>query len=206
MATINEINGKLSGTIGPVVMVNGKYGQYIRAKGISKKAKTEAQLRQCDKMRRAAQFLQPLATVMKRLYVEPMGKRNYQQAALSQAMLQAIDENGELVPSKVLISRGTLAQISGMTMRMESDRLVLSWTDNSQAAGANADDRLVAVLYKPELSTVIDFFTDATRRQGSCNLDISKCTKGEYLIYACFLAANDMLVSNSCYVGKITKN
>lgn len=206
MAKINEITGRLSGVIGPVVLVNSKNGQYIRSKGTNKKKKSEAQLRQCDKLRLASQFLRPLAKVLKRLYVEPMAKRNYQQAALSQAMRQAIDANGELVPSKVLISRGTLAQIEGLTMEMEDKQLVLSWTDNSQAAGANANDQLVVVIYRSIYPLVYDFFTDTTRIQGNCTLDLSHLQQGTYLVYVTFLDAKGEQVSNSCHAGSLELN
>ena len=203
MARLNENTGRFSGLIGPVVMVEGKTGPYLRSKCINNNSKTEAQLRQRAKMKVASSFLKPLAEVLKRLYIEPVGRSNYQQAALSQTMRQAIDDEGKLVPERVLVSRGTLAQPQDMQMEVGEKCLTLSWTDNSHTGGANADDRLVVVLYHPRLPHVIDFFTDSTRCQGSCCLDISECKKGEYLVYATFVEAKDRQVSNSCFVGAI---
>lgn len=205
MARIDEVTGKLSGAVGPVVLVNGKSGQIVRSKITSNKSKSEAQLRQRAKMQAASSFLRPLAEVLKRLYVEPVGKSNYQQAALSQAMRQAIGENGDLVPERVLISRGTMAQPQDMRMEAEDDSLALSWTDNSHVGGANANDRLVVVLYDPELMYVYDFFTETTRCQGTCRLDVSRCKKGDYLVYATFVAAKGNSVSNSCYVALLSR-
>ena len=201
MARINENTGRLSGLVGPVVLVNGKNGQYLRSKITTNKSKTEAQLRQREKMRQASLFLKPLAEVLKQLYVEPVGRSNYQQAALSQAMRQAIDEEGKVVAERVLISRGTLAQPQDMRMEREGDELVLAWTDNSHTGGANADDRLVVVLYNPDCPDVCPYFTDATRSQGSCRLGLGKFKKGDYLVYATFVAAKGKQVSNSCYLG-----
>ena len=200
MARIDETTGRLSGLVGPVVLVNGKNGQYMRSKIATNKSKTEAQLRQREKMRQATLFLRPLAEVLKQLYVEPVGKSNYQQAALSQVMRQAIDEEGILVAERVLISRGTLAQPQDMRMEMDGNELIIAWTDNSHTGGANANDRLVVVLYEPEIENVCSFFTTTTRSQGSCRLAIGNL-KGEHLVYATFIAAKGNAVSNSCFVG-----
>lgn len=200
MARLNENTGRFSGLIGPVVMVEGRTGPYLRSKCATNTSKTEAQLRQRDKMRKASQFLKPLAEVLKLLYVEPQGKSNYQQAALSQAMRQAIDEDGNLVRERVLVSRGTLAQPHDMRMEVGEEELLLAWTDNSHTAGANADDRLVVVLYNPSLPDARCFVTETTRRQGTCRIALEKMKKGDYLVYATFLAANGKQVSNSCLV------
>lgn len=204
MAKVNEITGRLSGAIGPVVMVEGKTGPYMRSKCTTNKSKSEAQLRQRDKMRQASLFLKPLAEVLKRLYVEPVGRSNYQQAALSQVMRQAIDEEGALVAERVLISRGTLAQPQDMKMVMGEEEITLTWSDNSHAAGANANDRLVVVLYNCEFEDVLPFFTDTTRSEGLCSIAVGKLKKGEYLVYATFIAAKCDAVSNSCFMGTIS--
>lgn len=138
--------------------------------------------------------------MLKQLYVEPVGKSNYQQAALSQVMHQAIDEGGNLVAERVLISRGTLAQPQDMRVEMDENELIIAWTDNSHMGGANANDRLVVVLYEPEIENVCSFFTTTTRSQGSCRLAIGNL-KGEHLVYATFIAAKGNAVSNSCFVG-----
>ena len=200
MARIDENTGRLSGLVGPVVLVNGKNGQYLRSKITTNKSKTEAQLRQREKMREASLFLKPLAEVLKQLYVEPVGRSNYQQAALSQTMRQAVDEEGTLVAERVLVSRGTLAQPQDMRMEMDGNELIIAWTDNSHTGGANANDRLVVVLYEPEIEDVCSSFTDTTRSQGSCRLAIGNL-KGEYLVYATFIATKGNAVSNSCFVG-----
>ena len=101
MAKIDETTGKLSGLVGPVVLIDGKQGRIVRSKAVSSNRKTEAQLRQREKMRQASLFLKPLAEVLKQLYVEPVGRSNYQQAALSQAMRQAIDEEGKVTIDEI---------------------------------------------------------------------------------------------------------
>ena len=201
MAKIDETTGKLSGLVGPVVLIDGKQGRIVRSKAVPSNHKTEAQLRQREKMRQASLFLKPLAEVLKHLYVEPVGRSNYQQAALSQTMRQAVDEEGTLVAERVLISRGTLAQPQDMRMEREGNELALAWTDNSHTGGANADDRLVVVLYNPDCPDVCPYFTDTTRSQGSCRLALGKFKKGDYLVYATFVAAKGKQVSNSCYLG-----
>ena len=76
----------------------------------------------------------------------------------------------------------------------------IAWADNSHTGGANANDRLVVVLYAPEIEDVSSFFTDTTRSQGSCRLAIGNL-KGEHLVYATFIAAKGNAVSNSYFVG-----
>lgn len=76
----------------------------------------------------------------------------------------------------------------------------IAWADNSHMGGANANDRLVVVLYEPEIENVCSFFTTTTRSQGSCRLAIGNL-KGEHLVYATFIAAKGNAVSNSYFVG-----
>jgi hypothetical protein len=114
--------------------------------------------------------------------------------------------------SKVRISMGSLAPVSGVTVASESVASVsLTWLDNSQANNASETDQLIVSLYDAVTNEVVYVPGCASRSQAVATLNLPAEWSGrtpEVFVFLISLegnglSANRETVSNTVYAGQV---
>ncbi len=170
MATFDKgILGGFSGKVGPVVgaQVNGQNILRSAPKKITRPP-SEAQRLQRLKMKVVGDFLNPMAFLLTTSFGKPQGKKSSFNLATSYHLTDALIPTADgfsIQYPKVLIARGDLRGLDGTRLTVESNQtLQLQWDNNSNQAMANATDRLLLVLYVPELKAY-EFYTNVATRE-----------------------------------------
>lgn len=202
MAKVNIFNGTISGKLGQMVLVNGKTGVYVRSLPKTNDKKSEAQLRQRNKMQQANAFLKPLKEFLSIGFVERRPNQNPYQAATSALMRGAFVDN-ELDYSRARISEGSVCPPVKNSVSISDHVAIFRWDDNSADIDAKETDHAVILLYSPETGTVLWEIKKETRKDKYCLHLIGTQYIGIFHVYMAFVNRRHDRISNSNYLGII---
>lgn len=211
MGTIKQgILGGFSGTVGTVVGGKWKSTDYMRSRASSvANPRTEAQLTQRAKFATVLRFLQPLTEFLRtgfKLYASKMTQFN---SAMSYNLHNAV---GGSYPdftidyAKALISRGNLAEMLNPVVDVtDSQKVTVSWDDNSGVGNAKATDQTLVVIYNASRAEIVAAMRDAKRTETSQEIDVPQHFIGDEVeIFVAFISEDGREVSNSFYLGSVT--
>lgn len=206
MAKIRTINGDFSGKIGPVVLVNGKTGKYLRALPKKNDKKSEGQVKQRTKLKVVNDFLKPIKEFLPIGFVQRDARHNPYQAATSLLLKHAFKEDSEMPElnfANVLICQGTLAMPQKASVSVSDHVIIFRWEDNSKSVCAKATDKLVFMLYDIEHQHAIWGINETSREEEHHLYLADNDLVGIYQGYIAFINSKETEISNSVYVGEI---
>lgn len=203
------ILGPFSGKVGTVVGANWRGKNVMRSRPKkSTKLPSENQELQRERFTRVVRFLAPIKTVLTRYFGQSANFRSRYDLATSYHLKNAVlleDDAFEIQYNKVLISKGDLQGISGAKIIPRPNaEMRLEWIDNSGQGLALPKDKLLFVIYAPDLD-VFEIFEDTAQRDSSeVNLIAASYLQGSTVhCWAGFVNNERKLSSLSLYLGDI---
>lgn len=171
-----NILGGGSGKVGNVVMYERNGTACIRSMPSSyKDKKSDAQLRQRQKMNLIHQFLRPFKQLLHFTFFEANTGRSAYQSAQSYNLKQAISgdyPNQYLNKSKALLAKGSIEEPDHIQIEMEQNKAMITWSNESLPDGARWDDTLV-VMWGNGQGEADYIFTGVRRSAGSYTINFS---------------------------------
>jgi len=218
MGTIKKgILGGFSGRVGNVIGSTWKGQDVMKIRPATVfNPNTERQQEQRAKFGMVGRFNRAHLNLIRigfRAYTKNMTAVN---AAMSYNMANAVTgtwPNLEIDFSKVMISMGTLAPVSGVTALSEASASVsLGWASGLQSANGRGSDQVIVSLYDKLSGEVVFFLACASRQEESVSLSLPANWSGRTAEVFVFLislegtglAASRESVSNTVYAGSVT--
>ena len=209
MGTIKKgILGGFSGKVGTVVGASWKGISYMRSLPQHvKNPRTDGQMSQRSKFALALNILKPMTAFLRtgwKLYTHRQTAFN---SAMSYTLANAISgayPDYAIDPSKVLVSRGSLATAANASVAAAGGNIDISWTDNSGVGSAKQTDKaLIAVLNTTKGEAITDT-AGAERTEGTQTIIVPADWSGdEVQVYIGFISEDHREVANSVYLGAI---
>jgi hypothetical protein len=205
MAKIKTITGDFTGKIGPVVLVNGKTGKYIRSLPNRTDKKSEGQIKQRNKLQIVNAFLKPIKDFLQIGYLERNENQYAYHAATSNLMRNGFDEgNSEnLAYQKVQVCKGSLAPAHEPTVSVSDHVIVFRWEDNDSIPCSKTTDKLVFLLYSPEQQISLGGICETKRSEKYHLYLVDNKLTGKFLAYIAFINKHENRISNSTFLGEI---
>ena len=209
MGTIKKgILGGFSGKVGTVVGGSWKGISYMRSLPQKvKNPRTEGQVSQRSKFAITMYYLKPMTAFLRtgwKLYAHRQSPIN---AAMSYALANAITgayPDYDIDPSKVLVSRGSLATAVNANANDAGGSIDISWDDNSGVSNAKQTDKALIAIANPTKGEAVTITTGEERMTGYQNVAIPADWSGdEVQVYLGFISEDGKEVSNSVYLGVI---
>ncbi len=129
-------------------------------------------------------------------------------AAMSHVIANAINgayPDYDIDPSKVLVSRGSLAPADNGLITGTSSSITVSWNDNSGSGNAKVTDKALIAICNLIRGEAITDTAGAARSAGTQTLiPPSNWTEDEVHVYLGFISEDGKEVSNSVYLGSIS--
>ena len=211
MATFDKgILGGFSGKVGTVV------GARWRGKNIMRSlpqrgdyTPSELQLQQRAKFKTVIRFLTPIQRIVAKFFGSEQGDKSPFNLATGYHLTEAVIPDGDdyvMDYPKVLISRGDLRGLTDETLTAAANQeLTLGWTDNSGQGNADANDKLVVVVYSPTANLYQQVDPAGVRSDASATLSLPAYYSGlEVQVWATFVTADEKLAATSSYLGAVT--
>ena len=203
---VQGILGGVSGKVGTVIgsIRNGK--AYVRGLNTSNKdPKTKRQLAQRMKFKLGLQLVAPASDFIK------IGFRNFAvghyavNSAMAYNLKTALTGNYPsfgIDPSKVVLSRGKLAEAEGATASVSGDKASFTWDDNSSEEDADMSDFALLAVYNFTKRKVAESLETASRMDGKATIKIpGSWSKDKLSFYIAFASVESEAVSESVYIG-----
>jgi hypothetical protein len=209
MGTIKQgILGGFSGKVGTVVGSSWKGISYMRSiPQHVKNPRTDGQLSQRSKFALALNMLKPMTAFLRtgwKLYAHKQTPFN---AAMSYTLANAITgayPDYEIDPSKVLVSRGSLATAANASAAAAGGNIEISWSDNSGVGSAKQTDRALIAILNPAKGEAITDTAGAERTEETQTVILPADWSGdEVQVYIGFISEDHREVSNSVYLGAV---
>ena len=209
MGTIKKgILGGFSGKVGTVVGGSWKGIAYMRSLPQKvKNPRTEGQVSQRSKFALTMYYLKPMTAFLRtgwKLYAHRQSPIN---AAMSYALANAVTgayPDYEIDPSKVLVSRGSLATAVNANANDVGGSIDISWDDNSNVSNAKQTDKALVAIVNPTKGEAVTITAGEERMTGNQNTVIPADWSGdEVQVYLGFISEDGKEVSNSVYLGAI---
>jgi len=218
MGTIRKgLLGGVSGKVGNVVGGNWKGIDYLRIMPASvANPKSEKQMNQRIKFMTVIRFLQPFTEFVRIGFKAYATKMTAFNAAMSYNFKNAISgtyPDYSIDYSKVLLSRGSLTSVYNAACVAElGDTVKLSWDNNSGSGTAQANDKVLAVIFNPATHEVIYTMDAGQRGDAQAELDVPTSYSGKEVHCFMAFASLDSLIANggkkaisdSCYAGSVS--
>ncbi len=205
----NGIFGPILGKLGPLVGASWKKTYYLRALPKKKKnsSKTAAQLANEQKFKFVTEWLVPFHPFVTVGFKEITGNRTEINEAFSFNYKNAVTgcyPNLGVDYSKVLLSKGSLPGLTGLTAQLKTPgELELQWASD-QVPHASYDDQLLVVLFCPELKMTDGFIGGTKRADLSCRFKFNPKMKGKVLeVYVGLVSLNAKKSADSLYLGQL---
>lgn len=153
-------------------------------------------------------FLNPIKPFLQVSYKEVAKGRRTLQAAISylnkNAMERDANNNSVILPSKMLVSRGSLGMSAEVQVSLSEDReLQFSWNPHSASKAFNNDDQVLLVAYNVEAQAAVTAIGPAFRRDGSASLSLNDLPAGKLHVYLGFISYDRSKASDSLYLGML---
>lgn len=209
MAQFNKgILGGFSGKVGTVVGVNWRGLNVMRSLPAKKKRiASSAQATQRAKFALAARFLAPLRPVTAKYYGSNQGARSRTNMAMSHQLAETITEIGEnqyaIDYSKVVLAKGDLPQVAMDSIAFADNTLTFAWKANENNGAAQADDRVVFIIYS-KLASAFVLVLDNTYTRSSERASIAlppEFVAADNEIWVIAVADDETTNSTSNYIG-----
>ena len=207
------INGPFSGKIGNVIGSSWRGIHYM--KSVSKKRTKEPSPRQLENQyvfAIAQHWLSPLLDYVREGFQSPSKPKRGFIAAKSYLLKNALVRNGYdsyIIPSKMLVSKGTHPQAADLKMSFDADagEIDIRWNpakteDPADQRRASFNDQAMYLAYNIEDGDVIGQVYSVLRETGHCQITVPK-RKGKYHVYLAFHAADRKDQSDSRYLGEV---
>jgi hypothetical protein len=209
MGTIKKgILGGFSGKVGTVVGASWKGISYMRSLPQHvKNPRTDGQMSQRSKFALALNLLKPTTAFLRtgwKLYAHKQTPFN---AAMSYTLANAITgtyPDYSIDPSKVLVSRGSLATAANASAVAAGGNIEIAWDDNSGVGSAKQTDRALIAVLNPAKGEAITDTAGAERTEGAQTVIVPADWAGdEVQVYLGFISEDKREVANSVYLGAV---
>lgn len=211
MATImNGILGGFSGTVGTVIGASWNGIDYMRSRASHiTQPNTPAQQEQRARFSLVGKFLRPLIPLLRVSYKGMAVKKSAFNAAMAYTLENAVTgvyPAFEIDYTKVLVCQGNLLGAeNAAAVSTTAGKIDFSWDNNSTNFGANANDKVVLVVYHPILKKCTAVIGSATRTQGTQSLTLPDSFSGqEVQTYLGFCSADESEFSNGEFLAAVT--
>ena len=147
-------------------------------------------------------FLKPLKDQIRMGFMaagRPLGQTGHN-AALSYNLLHGFNAEGEIDPSKIMISSGTLPGPEQLDMEIQPGSLVFSWKNHFENDRDRGLDQVILAVYHREKSQVLGVAGGSNRKQGSETISIEGLY-GSLDIWIGFVSNDRKDASPSTYMG-----
>ena len=204
----NGLLGEFHGGVGSVVGATWKGISYMRSRQrTTNKPRSKAQLAQQAKFSLLQNFLLSIRAVVMLGFNSSAIKMTGINSAYSYNYKHSITGEYpafELNYSKVLVSAGQLIGANDGLVTAEDDgKLKFTWTDNSDMAMANENDRCMVVVYCPEKKTSAYQTAGAMRSEGMHRINVGVYSGNAVETWLAFVSADGADVSTSIYLGRV---
>ncbi len=212
MGKINRgILGGFQGKVGTVVGTRWRGINVMRAMPERvRNPNTIPQRRQREKFKLVTELLQKARPVFRSGFAQT-GNPNLSpfNAAMSWNIRYAIKgeyPGQELDFPQVRFAMGSLENISQPEVNTAGPgEIAFTWTDNTGTANAEADDRIMVILYNENKGEAVYSLDAATREAGSAAISIPESLSGEtFHAWIATLGSQSSISSDSQYLGTIT--
>lgn len=200
--------GKLSGSIGNVVVSSWKGIPYIRSKPSGNPSNTPAQQKQRSKFGIVIKFVNQLKPVINRGFKYNTDSMTELNSATSYLMKHAVitdDKNLRLDFARVLVARGDLGPPLEPRAEKRRREIKLQWKYKEQQPAADPDDYLLAVAYDAKNERAFcEVATEVRRQDEQYSFTPDGAPAGQSLhVYIAFASADEKDASDSVYLGLV---
>lgn len=200
--------GKLSGSIGNVVVSSWKGIPYIRSKPSGNTSNTPAQQRQRSKFGVVIKFVNQLKPVINRGFkynTDRMTELNSATSYLMKHAMKGDEDTPTLDYPAVLVARGSLPGPADASAERDGKAITLQWTMRENAGTKRKDDYLVAVAYDAKNERAYcEVATNVHRQDEQYTFTPDGAPDGQPLhIYLAFADAGGGDACDSMYLGEI---
>ena len=200
--------GPLIGKIGNVVVVNGKYGPYVRSRPRKKRDKpTPAQKIQRLKFAAISRFLTPMRDLLNITFNIKGSTKTAWGEATSYNARNAVYSSGQkqkILYSAALVSQGNLTPVWVASAAVTAPiTITFKWEDNSQWGNAHPYDKAILVIYCESLKKCVYITAGAYRSSGIDAIQAPDFGGKTVQTWLAFISANGKEVAPSVYTGEL---
>jgi hypothetical protein len=209
MGTIKKgILGGFSGKVGTVVGSSWKGIAYMRSLPLSvKNPRTLAQVSQRSKFTLVLRLLQPLNEFLRSGWKLYAHRRSPINAAMAYTLANAVAgkyPDYEIIPGKVLVSRGTLTPVASGFVSCSDGQVEFQWEDNSGKGSAKATDKALIAIINLAKDEAVTITAGAPRLDCTQKVTVPAEWLGDDVhAYIGFISEDGKEVANSVYLGNI---
>jgi hypothetical protein len=209
MGTFKQgILGSFSGKVGTVTGSTWKGIPVMKGRtGRKRSSVSEEQLNQQAKFKRVTQFLRSMSELLNVSFARFATNMTGLNSALSYNIKNAVTgeyPNYSIDYSKVLVSRGDLANEGDASAAAGTDQVVFTWTDTSGEGSASAGDKAVLVVYCEALNKTVYKINGSTRSAGTATVAVPRFKGQVVQTWLAFKKVKGNEVSDSRYTGQLT--
>jgi hypothetical protein len=210
MARINKgILGPISGKVGSVVGGTWKGIDYVRSKQGSRSGPpSPAQLEQQEKFKLVTRFISSLGGLLMFTFKNYAHEMTGANSAMSYTIKNAVVgnyPNYELDYSRVLVSRGDLPNVGNPLATAEAgSKVKFVWTNNAGVGKAMLTDKMIVLVYCPEMNLCIYTTGSTTRSTTQQELDVATFSGKVVHTYVGVTSENGKDIASSFYTGQLT--
>ena len=201
--------GGFSGKVGTVVGATRNGISYIRSLPASvRNPRTQAQKEQRARFAVASAFLKGVVALLKigwrRYAVGGMTPFNAAMSYVVKAAISGSYPDYSVNPSKVFVSRGSLAPAFETELGVAGNAVLVKWDDNSAAGGASASDKALVAVINRVSGEAVTLAGAAERSAGRQEVSVpSSWLNCDLSCYLGFVSSDGRQTSNSVYMGDI---
>ncbi|HEX5155042.1 MAG TPA: DUF6266 family protein [Parafilimonas sp.] len=209
MARIRQgILGPVSGSVGTIVGASWKDIDYIRSKSSRPRGEpTPAQLDNQLKFSLLMNFISTMTELVNLTFTKYAMDMSESNAAFAYNYHNAITGTSPgftIDYAKALVSRGDLANATGIAATVTNKAIHFTWTDNSGLGLAAPTDKAVLVAYCKNYNLTVFSIGAAVRSTKSATLDVANFNGFQVETWIAFLSEDGINASNSIYTGELT--
>lgn len=204
----NGLFGPVKGRVANVIFSSNLGTPYVRSRPQKRKAgNTKEKNTRQGFGDLSWDFIKPIQPFLKLSFREvARGDRGVFAARsylLKQAVVRDAENNTSIVPSQMLISRGSLGMAEDVQVELNEDQLDFSWNKGKANGPINNDDQLLLVAYNVEAAKAVTAVGPACRRDGNASLSLQDLPTGKIHVYLGFISHDRSKASDSVYLGEL---
>jgi hypothetical protein len=201
---LQGIMGAFSGKIGPVIGTSRNGVPYMKGKGKPRSGPVgEQEAENRNRFATGHAWLKPLLNFL-RVGFQGYSQTTYGYNAAKSYNFRYAMENGQMIPSKVNVSSGSLPLPADLQVSLDENKTLHFTWSGDYVEDTNEKDQLMLLAYHPESRTAIFENYGAFRKSGLERLELFHAFAGKAIhVYAAFVAADRSRQSDSVYLGEI---
>ncbi len=209
MARLRQgILGPVSGSVGTIVGASWKDIDYIRSKSSRPRGEpTPAQLDNQLRFSLLIDFISSMTELLNQTFTKYATDMSESNAAFAYNYHNAItgtSPNYAIDYANALVSRGDLANATGIAATVTNKQIHFTWTDNTGLGLAGATDKAVLAAYCKNYNLTVFSIGAAIRSTKAATLDVSNFAGFPVETWIAFLSDDGLNASNSIYTGELT--